>query len=142
MWKHFIYRFGKLKIDEVIPLIQREKDNKRVKKIFFGEEVGVDTIKLNVFKAKGIICAGCGLIGSFFAVEEPKDKCASVINLYGINTYGEEIIFTVDHIITKRDGGSNKLENLQTMCINCNRKKGGNSNYFLKKPLIFQKSMV
>lgn len=33
--------------------------------------------------------------------------------------------FEVDHIIRYVDGGSNELENLQTLCLRCHRRKGG-----------------
>lgn len=33
--------------------------------------------------------------------------------------------FDVDHIVRYADGGSNELDNLQTLCVPCHRKKGG-----------------
>ena len=31
---------------------------------------------------------------------------------------------TIDHIRAKSDGGTDRLENLQTLCEDCNREKG------------------
>jgi hypothetical protein len=47
---------------------------------------------------------------------------------YHLNLYAEkdnrEILFTKDHIIPKSRGGKNILANYQTMCVECNNKKG------------------
>ena len=51
-------------------------------------------------------------------------NCGYHFNLYGINKNYEEILFTKDHIIPKSKGGDNKISNYQTMCYNCNYKKG------------------
>lgn len=35
---------------------------------------------------------------------------------------GDEL--SIDHIVAIKDGGTNRLENLQTMCRSCNTEKG------------------
>jgi 5-methylcytosine-specific restriction endonuclease McrA len=65
--------------------------------------------------------------GNYFALERLKKQSDSWhFNLYGINSHGHEILMTVDHIIPVSKGGSDVIENLQTMCFPCNRKKGNN----------------
>lgn len=82
-------------------------------------------IKYDVFR-KSILCANCKLKGTFFALERDINnnmKDIYCFNLYGIKK-GKEVIFTIDHIKPKSKGGINKLENYQTMCYDCNTKKG------------------
>ena len=55
----------------------------------------------------------------------PKD-CGETphLNLYAQDRAGNLILMTQDHIKPKSKGGSNKMENLQTMCCRCNQTKG------------------
>jgi len=44
--------------------------------------------------------------------------------MYRIDENGDEILYTKDHIKPKSRGGKNNIINYQTMCYNCNLKKG------------------
>jgi 5-methylcytosine-specific restriction endonuclease McrA len=47
------------------------------------------------------------------------------LNLYGLHpTHGSLVLMTQDHIRPKSRGGKDNIENLQTMCTICNRRKG------------------
>ncbi|MBI5416662.1 HNH endonuclease [Candidatus Poribacteria bacterium] len=46
------------------------------------------------------------------------------------------IILHVDHIIPKSKGGTDSLDNLQTLCSNCNLGKSNKDNTDIKKKLI------
>jgi len=80
--------------------------------------------RLQLFKQKGCSCVVCGLEGSFFAVEIACGHENPHINLYAINSKGEEVLMTKDHILPRSRGGENTQENYQTMCIDCNMDKG------------------
>ena len=45
-------------------------------------------------------------------------------NLYAIGENGNWILMTKDHITPKSRGGRDHLSNLQTMCDQCNNRKG------------------
>lgn len=47
------------------------------------------------------------------------------LNLYHVNRKGGLLLMTQDHIFPQHAGGSNSVENLQTMCSECNSYKGG-----------------
>lgn len=47
------------------------------------------------------------------------------LNLYHVGRKGDHLLMTQDHIFPKHAGGSNGIENLQTMCTQCNSYKGG-----------------
>lgn len=82
------------------------------------------SLRLQTFYHKGITCVKCGIKARYFVKEKSVPGEKYHLNLYGINEYGKEVLFTHDHIIPKSKGGKNKLSNTQTMCIHCNVKKG------------------
>lgn len=82
---------------------------------------------------KSLTCAGCGLVGEYFFKERYPDSSTWHLNLYGVKN-GEEVLFTKDHIRPKSKGGGNTLNNLQTMCYECNHDKANMSQTkFMKK---------
>ena len=66
----------------------------------------------------------CGLEGNVVFIEKfPKDPHPHA-NLYHRRKDGSLMLMTKDHILPKSRGGSNCINNLQTMCSACNEKKG------------------
>lgn len=45
------------------------------------------------------------------------------LNFYHVGKHGGLMLMTQDHIIPRSRGGSNKIDNLQTMCLRCNQWK-------------------
>lgn len=82
------------------------------------------------------VCVTCGLAGSYLALERSAayDKASRTFrvcddqlwhfNLYGRREDGAEVMFTQDHILPRKHGGLDEIENLQTMCSPCNNRKG------------------
>jgi 5-methylcytosine-specific restriction endonuclease McrA len=95
-----------------------------------GDRVSTSSLRLRMFKKKGIDCVGCGVKGSFFVKErnlktaQTNDECRFHLNLYAIRKDGADILMTQDHIVPRSKGGANLMENLQLMCMKCNQKKG------------------
>jgi hypothetical protein len=122
---------------EAVFLHVPESSQKNTVAVFDGDEIKMNSLRYHVFK-RSLCCATCGIIGSFFAKEmvierankKPKDKTTGEefdrwhFNLYAVDGEGKEILMTKDHIIPLSKGGSSSLNNLQTMCAPCNRKKG------------------
>lgn len=69
-----------------------------------------DSLRYQVLKESGGRCALCGITKK----DSPLD---------------------VDHIIPRSRGGSNEKENLQVLCIKCNRSKGNKDKTDFRKPL-------
>ena len=104
--------------------VQLERGSKPERAMIGGYRIKTGTLRLVTFKTRGLKCACCGLEGAFFAIETQKEDIPPHMNLYAINDDGKEVLMTHDHIIPKSKGGTNRLENCQTMCKPCNEKKG------------------
>lgn len=79
------------------------------------------SLRLLLFK-RNTTCVSCGRKGSYFSLDLPINHRRPHLNLYS----EDGVLMTKDHIIPKSLGGPDKLDNLQTMCVECNSKKGAN----------------
>ncbi len=68
-------------------------------------------------------CLCCGLEGIQFQLELPPRDKRPHFNLYGMDTDGDLVMLTKDHIIPRARGGGNHQSNLQTLCCLCNERK-------------------
>lgn len=135
-------RIGEYKLNEVLPFItsrntikilidkglkRKSKEwKKAITKEYDGHIVKMNSTRYFCFKTHGTKCVNCGIIGTRFALERVIHSNTEKyhFNLYAVKKDGSEVMMTKDHIIPKSKGGSNKLDNLQPMCIKCNSKKG------------------
>jgi hypothetical protein len=68
-------------------------------------------------------CVSCGRVGTMFALEKSTEQDHSPhFNLYCVEGH-KEILMTHDHILPKSKGGKDAIDNIQTMCAECNLKK-------------------
>ena len=92
-----------------------------------GEEISVKNICLRkknlMCFMKSLICNACERKGAMFLLEQIDEEIH--LRLY-TDEYG---LMTKDHIVPKSLGGGNSLDNLQTMCASCNRRKGVDVNW-------------
>ena len=116
-------------ITEVLAKLPQEglpgRKNKKYLTDIDGDLINMNSFRYHVF-AQSTVCPCCGLEDSFFA----KERTAGTEERYHLNLYGvregKEILFTKDHIVPKAKGGKNRMDNFQTMCAPCNRRKGAN----------------
>lgn len=89
-----------------------------------GFQVYTQSLRYATFYQKGCTCAACGKVGSYFLLESGDNaNKRRHFNLYA----DDGTLMTKDHIVpTSRGGKYNSVENLQTMCVTCNRAKGAN----------------
>ena len=84
------------------------------------------TSTLKVFE-KGLVCVKCGIEGNVFYLygsEHWQDYKASMCLYHiGSDDSGKIVLMTRDHILALADGGTNDMNNLQTMCAPCNAEK-------------------
>jgi 5-methylcytosine-specific restriction endonuclease McrA len=97
-----------------------------------GDPINMTSLKLQTFARDGIRCRICGCKGSFFAKEKYPGEEYYHLNLYAL-VDGVEVLMTKDHIIPAAKGGRDRLNNFQTLCQPCNRKKGERTDERVKK---------
>ena len=125
-------RIDKCTTDKFMNVYKHEYNNKPTdwrafKKARFtinGYKFKLRSFRYQTFLMSGISCVKCGLKISFFAFEKNIPDEPPHANAYGVLKDGTEVLFTKDHIVPASRGGKNNIDNFQTMCYTCNRKKG------------------
>ena len=69
------------------------------------------------------ICSSCGIKGNIFILRQDPLKNYH-LGLFHITRKLKLIQLTIDHIVPKSLGGTNNIENYQTLCYDCNQEKG------------------
>jgi len=125
-------RDGIFTLEDVLPFVVMEdapygnpKGKSRPQKLYNDRPVYMDSMRYQTFIMSGIKCVSCELEASFFALERHNGNGDRYhLNLYALNSCGEEVLFTKDHILPRSRGGPTSLHNMQTMCAPCNVQKG------------------
>lgn len=131
---------------EILPLIGANMP--RIQLAGFSVKAG--SLRLECLK-RSQSCAGCGCKGSLFVLEAheqgpPKGIRCFIkncqwcsyrlteerylggskphLNLYHVGPRRGLMLMTQDHIMPRMHGGKDEIENLQTMCLQCNQRKG------------------
>jgi hypothetical protein len=125
-------RKGTFPVEDVLPFVVmehpaegKEHISSRPQRIYNGQSVHMDSLRYQTFVKSGVVCVACGLAGSYFALERHRGNGERYhLNLYGVNDYLREVLFTKDHIMPRVHGGPTTLPNMQTMCAPCNNAKG------------------
>ena len=121
-------RLRTMSLAEGIEYISGGQRERRIGKYIVENVAKGSATRLKLFAAGHTTCVACGLKGEHFHIERHKnDK----VMPFSVNLYGwkgdREVMLTWDHILPKSLGGSDRIENGQCMCADCNRAKG----YFL-----------
>lgn len=87
---------------------------------FNGYQIYKDSWRYRTFYQKGLKCACCNRIGTYFKLKADSKN----IERAHFNLFSEDgTLMTKDHIIPRSKGGPDCIENFQTMCEECNKKK-------------------
>lgn len=78
--------------------------------------------RARIFFEMGIDCVSCPTKSQFFALEQWPDGSYH-FDLYGIDSIGDEVLMTIDHIHAKSKGGKDHISNMQPLCKCCNEIK-------------------
>lgn len=89
-----------------------------------GFQVYRRSMRYATFYQKGCKCVCCGKEGTYFQLDADREG-GNVENRRHFNLYAEDgTLMTKDHILPKKWGGSDTIDNFQTMCKDCNEAKG------------------
>lgn len=89
-----------------------------------GFKVYRKSMRYATFYQKGTKCVCCGKEGSYFQLDPDRDG-GNIENRRHFNLYSEDgVLMTKDHILPKKWGGQDHIDNFQTMCKTCNEAKG------------------
>lgn len=113
---------AKFSIKDVLPFAGRAAP----KRIYCVQDIKykikMNSLRYQTFK-KSLNCVYCGLTGDFFLLQCLSLQETPHFNLYHSNFDDELVLMTKDHIQPKSKGGLDHIDNLQTLCFNCNIEK-------------------
>lgn len=89
-----------------------------------GFNVYTKSLRYMTFYQKGLKCVCCGKEGTHFKLCGEDGSNRRHFNLYA----DDGTLMTKDHIIPASKGGSDHIDNMQTMCTHCNKEKGNTSD--------------
>ena len=90
-----------------------------------GFKVYTKSLRYATFYQKGCDCVSCGRKGAYFKLDAPDPIETLQTSRRHFNLYSEDgILITKDHILPKRWGGKDHIDNMQPMCSICNKAKG------------------
>lgn len=144
--------YGRFSVEQILPIIGFGKPKTWLHTNIGSFYIKVSSPRLECFR-RNQICVGCNKVGNIFLLQSsvpgpPKvglncyiDHCPWCslhprpikvftkgdmphLNMFHRDRSGGMILMTQDHIRPRSRGGSSKIENLQTMCRNCNQAKG------------------
>lgn len=89
-----------------------------------GYQVYRKSMRYATFYQKGVKCVCCGKEGTYFQLDADREG-GNIENRRHFNLYAEDgTLMTKDHILPKKWGGQDHIDNFQTMCKDCNEAKG------------------
>jgi hypothetical protein len=81
------------------------------------------SMRYATFYQKGCKCIKCGKEGTYFQLDAAREGSSDSRRHF--NLYAEDgTLMTKDHILPKKWGGRDTIDNFQTMCEDCNKAKG------------------
>jgi len=87
-----------------------------------GDLIHMTSVKMQNFAKNGTRCARCKCEGEYFAKEKYPNIPFYHLNLYAMKN-GRETQMLKDLLIAPEKGGLDNIENAQTICFDCHKRK-------------------
>jgi hypothetical protein len=81
-------------LQEILPKLPKVLPKTKTFLTLRGVDVNISKQRYVNFVQKGTTCSKCGLKGEFFGLERQEGRDVGVLNLYGINRRGEDVIIS------------------------------------------------
>lgn len=109
-------------LDEIARLAKAAKRKNESRIVMFEQRVKHGSLRYHTFRRSGLKCVSCDRVGTVMLLQRVKgaEHTGCHFNLYA----ADGMLMTKDHIIPRFHGGKDIIENMQTMCQECNAKKG------------------
>lgn len=123
--------FTRYSVNEVFDMIGEEALNIKTQPTHTKESIEVagfkvykKSLRYATFYQKGCKCVICGKEGAYFKLDADRDG-GNIEGRRHFNLYAEDgTLMTKDHILPRKWGGKDHIDNMQTMCALCNENKG------------------
>lgn len=83
----------------------------------------VTGVRLRTFGVKGTTCYICGNKATHFSIDIQRMDDKPHLNLWGVKSNGDELLFTHDHVLARSLGGGKTIKNTEPCCTDCNFEK-------------------
>lgn len=117
-----LVHLGEFSLDEVLPYLTEEDSKREYKVDDVSHMVRMNSDRYFVFKNNNR-CVSCNVEGTKMILDINPGDQSPHFNLYAEDK-GRLVLMTKDHILAKSKGGTDSLDNYQTMCCTCNNLKG------------------
>lgn len=117
-----LIHLGAFGLDDVFPFVTAEDTKKEYSVGDKTYQVRMNSDRYHVFRTNNL-CVSCGLAGSKMILDMNPGDSSPHFNMYAEEN-GRLVLMTKDHKLAKSKGGTDDLDNYQTMCATCNNLKG------------------
>jgi len=114
---------GVYSLETILPRIGFGKKSIMFDTMYGDVSVKVNSVRMECFR-RNQKCIICQLVANRFLLQSFGKLNGTHLNLYFVEDFDtKKVLYTRDHWVPRRWGGSNGITNARTMCWDCNQNK-------------------